>query len=126
MLVLNRHTSTLFNTLGVLVYERQVLCHTLELPWRHNAKEISCIPSGEYPVVRTVSPKFGDVYYIRNVPDREGVLIHVGNTISDTRGCVLVGLDAGPNGLLESRLAMKRLLSALPDTFHIQIIGGSK
>ena len=89
MIILNRHTSSLFSTFGVILSGNRVLCHTLELPWRHNAQEISCIPAGDYPVVLSNSNRFGPVFRLKDVPGREGILIHVGNYLHETRGCIL-------------------------------------
>jgi len=65
---------------------------TLELPYLENQREISCIPSGEYDVELIHSLRFGDCFSINDVPDRDGILIHRGNFVSDTRGCILVGM----------------------------------
>ena len=35
---------------------------TLELPWRENQRQISCIPPGEYNVEIRLSNKYGRVY----------------------------------------------------------------
>lgn len=113
--------SDLLSTLGVLKYGSTVLCHTLELPWRSNDQNISCIPEGSYPVIKAISPRFGNVFYLRDVPSRSGILIHSGNSVVDTRGCVLVGLDASDQKVLQSRLAMDRLYSKLPDNFELEI-----
>lgn len=109
-------------TRGILKLGSNILCHTLELPWRSNDQNVSCIPEGSYPVIQTTSPRFGDVFYLRNVPARSGILIHAGNSVADTRGCVLVGLDCSDKKLLHSRLAMDKLFSNLPQTFDMEII----
>ena len=105
----------------MLIYDRKVLCHTLEMPWRGNLHNSSCIPSGEYDVIKASSPKFGQVFYIKNVPQREGILIHPGNTLKDTSGCILPGLATDDNGVIQSRLAMDRLFSKLPSSFNLII-----
>lgn len=72
---------------------------TLELPWRHNAREISCIPAGRYYCERGAAPSFPKNYALANVPDRAGIVIHAGNYAgdisrgwkSDSRGCILLG-----------------------------------
>lgn len=125
MIILNRHTSSLFSTFGVILSGNRVLCHTLELPWRHNAQEISCIPAGDYPVVLSNSNRFGPVFRLKDVPGREGILIHVGNYLHETRGCILPGLDCDDHCVVHSRLAMDRLFSFLPETFTLKIVGGS-
>lgn len=121
LVVLKRVYSDAKFTRGILLLGKQPLCHTLEPPWRENEKNLSCIPEGSYTVIKTVSPRFGDCFYFRDVPARSGILIHSGNRVEHTRGCILVGLDADGENVLHSRLAMNRLFSKLPSTFNIQI-----
>jgi hypothetical protein len=64
---------------------------TAEEDWRNNAPKVSCIVAGSYICHRVVSPKFGDVFEIANVPGRSAILIHAGNTEEDVEGCVLLG-----------------------------------
>lgn len=67
-------------------------CLTLELPWRDNAEDVSCIPAGTYKVKVTYSNKFKrDLPELLGVPGRSKVRIHPGNTTRDTQGCILVG-----------------------------------
>lgn len=120
-LSLNRLCSNSAGTFGVLIYDRRVLCHTLELPWLGNVQNQSCIPVGEYAVIKASSPKFGEVFYIKDVPGREGILIHPGNSLRHTRGCILPGLDVLGQGVIDSRAAMHRLYSALPSSFTLNI-----
>lgn len=62
----------------------------------------TAIPYGTYEIdMNRVSPKFklrdwgqmydGIVPWVKNVPNFEAILIHPGNTASDTSGCILVG-----------------------------------
>ncbi len=73
--------------------ENQVIfaCSTLELADKNNQKSISCIPKGVYTCVRIVSPRLGVCYSIQNVPNRQAILIHVGNFSSEIKGCILIG-----------------------------------
>lgn len=76
-----------------------------------------CIPYGTYTLLTSVkSQKFGSrMFYdmtcggrlprLKNVPGWEGVLIHCGNEVSDTAGCILVGKHAGPGRLVKSQKA---------------------
>jgi len=122
MLILNRlPSSDLLGTYGTFVLNNRPICHSLELPWRSNDVSVSCIPVGDYEVIKAHSPRFGDTFYFKNVPGRTGILIHPGNSLIDTRGCILPGLDLTDNGLQHSRLAMKRLYANLPDKFTISI-----
>lgn len=102
-------------------------CDTLELPWLDNKKRISCIPEGEYDVIKHVSPKFGECFWILDVPDRSEILFHSGSFYTNTLGCVLVGkgfTDINGDGLLDlvhSRDTMKDLLKLLPNKFKLII-----
>lgn len=120
MLYLNRFISDLFSTRGVLInapkpLRQTPLCHTLELPWNNNAQNISCIPDGTYDLIRSSSTAHGPCFRIPSVSGRTGILIHAGNSLKDTRGCILVGLDVNFTNVLHSKLAMKRLFETLPD-----------
>ena len=51
------------------------------------------------------------------VPARAGILIHPGNSVYDTKGCILPGLDVDDTiGLKSSRPAINRLYDLLPST----------
>ncbi len=66
-------------------------CDTLELPWKENKTNISCIPTGEYIVKKRYSKKFKNHLHITEVTGRTHILIHSGNFYTDILGCVLVG-----------------------------------
>lgn len=73
-------------------------CRTLELPWRQNARGVSCIPKGTYRVRFTRSLKFPiGSYEVQDVPGRSGIRIHIGNYafkkngLPDIEGCILLG-----------------------------------
>ena len=62
---------------------------TLEYPTLENADFI--IPAGTYPLNRTWSPKFKKLLpLVENVPDREGIRIHMGTKPEHSEGCILV------------------------------------
>jgi len=82
-------------TLGVLTLKGKILCYTLELAWKDNARNVSCIPIGTYTCKRVQSPKFGEVWQILDVPNRSNILIHAGNTHKQIEGCVLLGSGVG-------------------------------
>ena len=111
-------------TLGVLSVPGANPLYTLELPWRDNRQNVSCIPAGEYTARVTQSPRFGRVYHIQNVPGRSGVLIHSGNLAGDvglgylthSHGCPLIGSYLGRLGsqlaVLASRMALTEFMLA--------------
>ncbi len=83
---------------NVMVY----FCDTLEPRWRDLTKEKkvagkTAIPSGTYRIELRYSTKFGKMMpYLCDVPFFEGIMIHMGNVPSDTRGCILVGKAVRP------------------------------
>jgi hypothetical protein len=100
-------------TVGNLVIDN-FKCDTLELPWKNNNKNVSCIPKGTYTVKWTLKlGKFGWIYEVQNVPGRSGILIHSGNYFTDVLGCILLGngytdLNAdGEQDVLNSKATIK-------------------
>ena len=103
-------------TLGVIVGLSGKVCNTLEPPWRNNRANVSCIPSGTYTVTylaRSGSGKYKDCYWVRAVDSRSAILIHKGNVVSDTMGCILPGTRLGVLGgalaVLNSRGGIRAL-----------------
>lgn len=98
---------------------------TLELPWRDNRSNISCIPPGEYHVEIRLSNKYGRVYWVRHVPNRTYILIHSGNYAGDkskgfkshVMGCILLGKKSGFLGgqvaVLNSRVAVREFMNEM-------------
>lgn len=108
----------------------------LELPYRDNKRWVSCIKAGNYDVIPHNSPTFGRCFKILDVPDRDDILIHVGNFAassnpktgsSDTQGCQLPGFDIkdldgdGHVDVAASGAAMAALLNAYPTGFRLHI-----
>jgi hypothetical protein len=85
-----------------------------------------CIPAGTYAVVPHNSLGHPNTWEITNVPNRTEILIHNGNTIKDTLGCILVGdsfgeLD-GISCVLNSDATLNKLRAELPSDFSLTII----
>jgi hypothetical protein len=84
-------------TYGVLIREDGVpFALTLERPWRDNQRNVSCIHTGRYIAKRHVSPKFGETFWVQDVPGRSEILFHKGNIADDSHGCILVGEQFDP------------------------------
>lgn len=120
--------------LGRLSLDGHVLCDTLEPPSHgltsatvpKTIRDIvrlgrSAIPVGVYRLVLSWSPRFsprpfyraygrGLVPRLQNVSGFEGVLIHCGNTVLDTCGCVIVGRRADSSTLVQSQKTYDRLM----------------
>ena len=90
-LTLVRVSKTSEFTAGILLYKGKPICATLEEPWRFNQPNVSCIPNGYYRAERFDSPSKGKCWKIKDVFGRTYILIHIGNTLEDTEGCILVG-----------------------------------
>ena len=114
-------------TLGILTCG-DFKCFTLELPWRDNQRNISCIPRAEgYKGIKYISNKNGDVIQLTNVKDRSHIQIHSGNYTSQIEGCILVGdsikflnSDGIPD-VTNSKNTLRKLLELLPNHFDISI-----
>ena len=87
-------------------------------------KKKCAIPSGTYRIVLTSSARFSSRLFYKNfslgllprlvgVKGFEGVLIHCGNTVLDTAGCILVGEIYGPGILKNSRINYIKLFHLL-------------
>lgn len=120
--------------IGRLSVDGQFFCHTLE-PYdfghtidtprseiERQKKICPCaIATGKYMIALHIwSPKYGqDSFYkqycsgflprLMGVPGREGILIHPGNTMEDTLGCILVGNNDKTGSVSNSRNTFLRL-----------------
>jgi len=99
-------------THGELMVNNKHIAFTIELPWRANEREISCIPEGTYNIRRRFSKKFSWHWIVENVPERSYILIHPANdAIVELKGCIapvtsFLGIGKGKS----SKLAMQNLL----------------
>lgn len=106
--------------LGKLIIGDQLVCYTLEDKLRdEKVKGETCIPLGEYEITLRNLGAMNDTYqrrystmhkgmlWLRNIPKFEYILIHIGNTSADTKGCILVGTK--PEN--ESNTQMRRAIS---------------
>ena len=87
--------------LGSLYVGGTKVCETLE-------NKAKLIPCGEYNLNVSKSPKFGrllPLVYNDKVPMRRGIRIHVGNSVKDSSGCILVGFGRNGDRLVNSRNA---------------------
>ena len=96
-------------------------CNILELPNKGNKRSISCIPEGTYKVTPHVSEKFGKCFWVNNVPNRSAILIHAGNTVADTRGCLLPGTHTRKGKVIGSRAMLEKIRELAPEGFTLQI-----
>ncbi len=113
-LLLIRDTFSEESTIGELFLNGERICDTLENPWVDNQRNISCIPEGVYPVRLRLPRESATRDYIhllvQDVPDRDWILFHRGNSAKDTSGCILVGLGSKQDFVSNSTLAMDLLI----------------
>ena len=118
LIKLIRQEKTESFTRGELVIDGEVKFITLERPWLDNRENESCIPAREYRCKLINSPRFGEVFEVLNVKDRTHILIHCGNHVSDTHGCILIGMRRGSSQtgtIYESKKAMEEFKKLLGD-----------
>lgn len=92
-------------SVGRLFVDGKYFCDTLELPARSDGKQPgTAIPGGIYECGIIYSPHFKrNLVDIKNVPNRTDIRIHAGNTVKDTQGCPLVGINSALGTLTQSR-----------------------
>ena len=87
--------------LGSLYVGGVKVCDTLE-------NKAKLIPCGEYNLNVSKSQRFCrmlPLVYNDEVPMRRGIRIHVGNSVKDSSGCILVGFERNGDKLINSRNA---------------------
>ena len=116
-LLIIRDTFTEKSTIGRLFINGESFCDTLENPWIDNQRSISCIPKGRYKVRLRLARESATRDYlhllVQDVPNRDYILFHRGNTAKDTSGCILVGKGREQDVVENSRLAMDLVMQEI-------------
>ncbi len=75
---------------GRLCRGEELICHTIELPWRANSKQLSCIPEGRYRLNRRHSARYQWHIEVEAVPGRSEILIRPDSGLLPEllRGCI--------------------------------------
>lgn len=98
-------------TNGALFNDEQFVCFTIELPWKNNLRNLSCIPEGKYSLGKRYTEKYGWHLVVNAVPNRSHILFHPANhAIRELKGCIapvtaLTGIGTGA----DSRNAVEKL-----------------
>ncbi len=81
------------------------------------------IPAGEYEgLVHYPSRKFkGERICLLGVPCFRGILIHEGNAVNDTAGCILVGVRTSPGILSASKKVLAQLWAVVKGDDKIKV-----
>lgn len=110
-------------TLGVMTGDDGLELKTIERPWIQNKGFESCVPEGDYLVLRDSRPAHShtfnlvnedlDVYRYPTNGKRDSILIHTGNWVKDIVGCIAPGLAfavmKGENAVTQSVAAYRML-----------------
>jgi hypothetical protein len=96
--------------IGELSVKGGFFCYTLERDGEGKGR----IPAGQYEIDITYSPAFNrPLPLLLNVPGFESIRIHPGNSVVDTKGCILVGEERGKDEIYHSVLAFDALFAKL-------------
>jgi hypothetical protein len=99
-IILQRRPSIPCGTFGTITINDLVL-FTVELPWKNNENNVSCIPAGTYLCRWTKSPRLKKfTYEITGVKGRSGIRIHSANFAHQVLGCIALGIT---NGIMEGK-----------------------
>lgn len=116
-------------TLGKMTVDGTWIAYTLENPVREVTGEPveswkiqnhTAIPRGRFAVVLAHSDHFGRIMpHLMDVNGFVGVLIHWGNWVKDTEGCILVGFTIeSPTMIGASREAFSALFAQINDAIN--------
>jgi len=120
-----RYKNRMNGTLGMLMINGQFSVYSLE-----NGIYQRRIPTGIYQITLRTWGGFHNRYkkkfdfhkgmlWIRNIPNFKYILIHIGNTITDTEGCVLTGIISNSNGysINDSAVAYEKFYKTVIQSF---------
>ncbi len=98
-------------TNGKILLQGRRISYGIELPWKNNLAQVSCIPEGRYELEKRWSPAFLRHLQVMDVKDRDYILIHPANdALHELKGCIApVSFLTGPGTGTGSRAAFKKL-----------------
>lgn len=114
-------------TNGNLLINGKPFCYTIELPWKKNAVQVSCIPEGSYVLQKRHSETLGDHLLVADVPGRSLILIHkANNALKELRGCiapvtVLTAPGCGNTSRVPFELLLKLVYTALEKREEVRL-----
>lgn len=114
------------------------LCWTLENRWRNNERRVSRIPAGKYKVIlrnhggwhARLGQRLPQIHKgaieLQGVPGRSAILIHPGNSHTETEGCILPGdiKGVGPDGSLAVKSSGPAYVRIYPRLVDLANVGG--
>lgn len=112
----------------MLLIDAQLVCNTIELPWKENQARISCIPEGKYFIRKRYSQKYRWHLEVCGVPNRKYILFHPANdALRELQGCIapVTKLSGPGKGLLSKRaflLLLHQVYAALDNSESVFLI----
>jgi Family of unknown function (DUF5675) len=102
-------------TNGDIFLNGKRVCYSIELPWKENKAQVSCIPEGKYALTKRYSARFGHHLLVRNVPGRKWILLHPANNAhQELKGCIApVSFLTGQGKGGQSKKALTALLKMI-------------
>ena len=97
-------------------------CKSLELPWKDNKRNISCVVTGLYVVQKIRDRR----YSVEVVPNRSLIRIHFGSFTTNIKGCILLGdkhTDINKDGVIDivgTKATLKKL-QEITEKFTLEI-----
>lgn len=133
MITIERY-ETPYGTFGELEFDGLKL-HSLERKWLDNLPNKSCIPAGDYVLVKHDSPTHGEtwavvdeaknVYQYKTDKGRWGILIHPANIEDELEGCIALGMRLsvfrGKWSIANSGKAVSKFFAKLADYDHVML-----
>ena len=108
-----RHYFSEAYTIGKLYFDGVYFCDTLEPST--TAPQHPAVKLGSYPLSIVMSHKFGRYMPRIEVPNRSGILFHVGNYPSDTKGCILLGFNTVKCSVTASKVTFTDFFTMILD-----------
>ena len=107
-------------TNGQIFYQGRLVTYSIELPWKNNLAQVSCIPEGRYELMKRETLRFGSHFQLMNVEGRKAILIHPANhAMQELKGCVApVLMLAGEGEGSHSREALAKLVTLTRQAFQ--------
>lgn len=87
------------------------------------------LPAGIYTCVRGMHLLADDQgiprprFEVMGVPGHTGILIHIGNTQADSKGCILVGMEKQGDAVVQSQIAFEAFMNLQTgvDSFQLTV-----
>jgi hypothetical protein len=115
-LVVKRRQSTPQSVCGELWDGAEMICFTLEPPYRGDGLKPRAIPAGTYDLTIRRSEHFHRMMpHVENVPGFSEIMLHWGNYPQDTEGCTIVGSIVAANFVGHSRAEFDTIFLRIQD-----------